>query len=233
MTTKTHRADTAGTASGLPSAARRTPEVADAGTPPERTPVQDLAAFHLRMAGTGAAVVGPGGHALVPTDALDSIEHLVVDGQRLRRNPAAETVVLLRPLDDVVALRSGLPVPGTELDAACLVALAGVRHAWSQALLRSVVAHLGNRTSGDRLLLDQQLVQGALADAVIGQRENETCLGADGAEPGELRLLHDRITEVDRTLLRLTGAHGFTADGPGRTAHLSELVSHLYVRGEG
>ncbi|MDF3292665.1 hypothetical protein [Streptomyces silvisoli] len=203
----------------------------DTAVPQEGPAVGALAAFHLRMAGPGAALVGPGGHALVPADTLDSVSHLVVDGRRLPRNQDSETVFDLPALDDVVALSSGL-AGGAEPDAGCLAELGRLRHAWSQGLLRAVVVHLGGRTSGDGTLLDHQLVKGALADAVIGQRENETLLAAADAEPDDLRLLHDRITEVDRVLLRLAGAYGFTAEGPGRTVHLSELLSHLYLRGE-
>jgi hypothetical protein len=45
----------------------------------------------------------------------------------------------------------------------------------------------------------------------------------------DLPWLHDRLTDVDRLLLRLLGASGFLADGPGRRAAVAELLSDTYV----
>ena len=41
--------------------------------------------------------------------------------------------------------------------------------------------------------------------------------------------VHARLTQADRTTLRLLGASGFLADGPGQVAYLSELLADAYL----
>jgi hypothetical protein len=58
----------------------------------------------------------------------------------------------------------------------------------------------------------------------------------DGAAPGDLdgtvlTGLNAQITGTDRMLLRLLGAAGFLADGPGQAARASELIADVYFGG--
>ncbi|MYR37699.1 hypothetical protein GTX14_15410 [Streptomyces sp. SID4944] len=46
---------------------------------------------------------------------------------------------------------------------------------------------------------------------------------------GELAALHRAVTRTDRVLLRLLGGHGFRTDGPGQSAHVSELLADVYA----
>jgi alkylation response protein AidB-like acyl-CoA dehydrogenase len=140
-------------------------------------------------------------------------------------------VSVVGPLDHLAVVRtSERPAEAAGPDTTAVTELARLRHAWSGQLLRDVVDHLATRTTGGKPLLEQQLVKSSLADAFIGRQETETVLTASDAGGGELDLVHERITEVDRTLLRLLGAHGFTADGPGSVAYVSELLAHVYTR---
>lgn len=200
-------------------------------TPGNTTVAADLAAFHLRFAGAGGALAGPGGHALVPVSLLDSLRHLRTAGGDVPHGAGTTTVTVLTVPDDIAVVRlSTPPGPGVWPETAAVTELARLRQDWSRRLLRHVLEHLSPRTTGGKPLLDQQLVLAPLADAFIGQEETTTVLSAAEATEDELALVHDRITEVGRTLLRLLGAHGFTADGPGRTAHVSELLAHVYPR---
>jgi hypothetical protein len=81
-------------------------------------------------------------------------------------------------------------------------------------------------------LLDQQLVRGDLADAATAHEELAVLLEGAPPDPADLPWLHRRLTRVDRLLLRLLGAGGFLAGGPGQRAAASELVSDAYVPGD-
>lgn len=117
--------------------------------------------------------------------------------------------------------------------------LAWLRLGTSERLRDACIAYLAAREAEGTSLLMQQMVKGALADVLIDHLEIEGVLDelADGTGPLDLRepmdedalsRLQAQITDADRTLLRLLGAHGFTADGPGMTAHASELLADAY-----
>ncbi|MFI2714431.1 hypothetical protein ACH495_30360 [Micromonospora sp. NPDC018662] len=114
-----------------------------------------------------------------------------------------------------------------------LAALAGLRLGLSEALLDLTVAHLGDRRAGDTPLLLQQLVKGALADVVTEQIEVRVRLTGTPPPADSLASLHRQITMADRMLLRLLGASGFVADGPGAVVDASELLADAWVGGEG
>ncbi|MFI0975842.1 acyl-CoA dehydrogenase family protein [Streptomyces sp. NPDC021093] len=166
-----------------------------------------------RAVPAGALLSGPAGHALVPAARLSEV-----------------------PSVCPVALEgSGLTVVGTDsADRAATgnmlsTALAWLRLGLSRGLFDACVDHLGRRTVHDAPLLQQQLVKGALADAATEHTAIETVLLApvlDGATLGDL---HRQLTGADRTVLRLLGAFGFTAEGPGRAALLSELIADAYA----
>ncbi|MGW1162868.1 hypothetical protein ACWD5Q_01150 [Streptomyces sp. NPDC002513] len=193
-------------------------------------PIRDLAAFHGRLAGADAALCGPNGQALVPVCLLGTIGRLRTGTGWVARKSDIETVSILPVLDDVAVIRlRATPRTGDEADPHSAVELGRLRLAWSRQLFKAAASHLAGRSNSSGRLLDQQLVKGALADATIGQWETEAVLAEAQADFGDLALLHDRITETDRILLRLLGAHGFTVASPGRTAHLSELLANTYI----
>ena len=106
-------------------------------------------------------------------------------------------------------------------------------YAWDclPGLLDASLAYLGGRVSGEMPLTQHQMVRGSLASALTNQLEIRSVLS--GAGPGEfsaqaLGQLHDQITRTDRVLLRLLGAGGFLADGPGQSAYASDLLACAY-----
>ncbi|MET7699167.1 hypothetical protein [Streptomyces sp. NPDC005485] len=124
--------------------------------------------------------------------------------------------------------------------------LAWLRLGVSERLRDASIAYLALRQVEGTSLLMQQMVKGALADVLIEHLEIEGFLDdlADGIDrvavplgprppidERELTRLQAQITRADRTLLRLLGAHGFTAEGPGMTAHASELLADVYCGG--
>ncbi len=87
--------------------------------------------------------------------------------------------------------------------------------------------YLAARTVGSERLLDQQLVRADLADAGTDLAELRALL--TGPVPADLTWVHRRLTAIDRTLLRLLGASGFLAAGPGRRAAIAELLADVYT----
>ncbi|MFJ7151880.1 hypothetical protein ACIQVT_27445 [Streptomyces sp. NPDC100445] len=127
---------------------------------------------------------------------------------------------------------------------------AGAEWAWAVAWLRlgmserlrdACLAHLAARHAEGAPLLMRQLVKGTLAEVLLEHLEIEGVLddvtaGRTGplgplrpADDRRLVALQEQITRADRALLRLLGAHGFTADGPGAGAHASELLADAYT----
>ncbi|WP_266386462.1 hypothetical protein [Streptomyces canus] len=169
--------------------------------------------------GDGGPPRGPGGHAVLPVGVAGA--------------DAGDVVTTLTVEDGtVVALRSRAEPPsGSTPWAAWALGVTCLRFGLSERLLDAVLAHLGGRTVGDAKLLHQQMVKGGVAEAVIEQLEIETMLA--GATPGDLddgtlAGLNAQITGTDRMLLRLLGAVGFLADGPGQVARVSELIADVH-----
>lgn len=159
---------------------------------------------------------GRGGIVLVPAGAL----------------PAGATVMreVVLPGGTVVFARVG-GGPGAH---------AGPGPVWlrlglSQGLLDQCVRYLGERRSGEETLLRKQMVQDSLAKAVTGQLEVEADLVAAGdvLPAGQRTYLHTRVSDVDRRLLRLLGASGYLAGGPGEVADVSELLAGVCEPREG
>ncbi|MFF8725431.1 hypothetical protein ACF073_02925 [Streptomyces sp. NPDC015171] len=120
-------------------------------------------------------------------------------------------------------------------------ALAWLRLGMSERLRDACLAHLAARQSEGTSLLMQQMVKGTLADVLLEHLEIEGVLddlgtGRTGplgplrpaADDRHLAGLQEQITRTDRALLRLLGAYGFTAEGPGAGAHASELLADAY-----
>ncbi|MGW2176088.1 hypothetical protein ACWC1C_36720 [Streptomyces sp. NPDC001705] len=102
----------------------------------------------------------------------------------------------------------------------------------AQHLMAAVLDHLGERSFGDTPLVRLPATKSALAEVAVTLLETESNLRgapADGPDDATLLLLHQQVTTVDDTLLRLLGANGLTSSGPGVTAHVSRLLADLYA----
>jgi alkylation response protein AidB-like acyl-CoA dehydrogenase len=118
--------------------------------------------------------------------------------------------------------------------AAWALGLVWLRLGLSEALRETCLRRLRTRRTGDSLLVRQQLVKGALADAVVDHLEIRALLtGAGELTYAALAELHTRITMTDRAQLRLLGASGYLLGSPGEVAHVSELVADAYRTGSG
>ncbi|WUH89473.1 hypothetical protein OG900_04435 [Streptomyces sp. NBC_00433] len=93
--------------------------------------------------------------------------------------------------------------------------------------VRHALDHLGARTSGGADLLSRQLVQAGLADAALVLIEERA--GGPPAGRDALGRAHLRLVAAGRTLLRLLGASGFLADGPGGELHAAEIAANVYA----
>ncbi|MFK0195703.1 hypothetical protein [Kitasatospora sp. NPDC090308] len=160
---------------------------------------------------------GPTGHTLLPEPAAGP--------DPVRRHPLPGGAVVL--VHDPRAARAGAAVDRT--------ALLRLRLGLVQGLRDACLAHLAGRASGGSTVLMQQLVKGQLAEALGHQLELAALL--DATAPPDLtgpalRDLHRQLTDTGRALLRLLGAHGYLADGPGATAHVSELLADVHLPAE-
>jgi len=187
----------------------------------------------------GMLPCGPGGHAVVPVDVAASARQVWRAGVVSDRSSADEAILLTAALPDggVVALRLRADPTGTfdgcaEDGMTWALGLLWLRLGSSEGLLDACTAYLGERHTGESSLLHQQMVQGAIAEVLIDHLEIRAVL-AD-AHPGHLSPatladLHDRITWADRALLRLLGASGFVAGGPGQVAQISEILAEVHT----
>ncbi|MFD7450277.1 hypothetical protein [Kitasatospora sp. NPDC059827] len=197
-----------------------------------------------RALSPGAPPRGPRGHAVVPRELLDGYRESTPDPASAPVPAPAPGLAVLPP----ATTTASDPTPAGADPHTWATGLAWLRLGASERLREACVAHLAARTVEGTSLLLQQLVKGALADALIEQLEIAGVLDDLAGDPHEaeahplgthplgthpldaraLARLQAQITEVDRALLRLLGAHGFTADGPGRDAHASELLADAY-----
>ncbi|SCK56445.1 MULTISPECIES: hypothetical protein [unclassified Streptomyces] len=190
-----------------------------------------LTALQAELA-PGAIPLGPAGHALLP-EAVAAAAHGVRRGARTapRERPAESAPRTVRLHGDtLVALRHPLP-PGPEgPDDPWALGLARLRLGLSEALLDRCLEHLSGRSFGGSPLLVRQLVQDGLAEALTDHLELGELLAPEARlSAGELAALHRAVTRTDRVLLRLLGGHGFRTDGPGQSAHVSELLADVYA----
>lgn len=189
--------------------------------------------------------VGPAGHALVPaaagrasarpwppagragTSRERGAEPMPGPPLTAGSGPGGRELIALR----VPGRATGIAASSSPGYRAWLLALAWLRLGVSAGLLDAARAYLSARTVAGAPLLSRQLVRGALADAATELTARATLAGRHAAElPGALLAeVHWQITAADRTLSRLLGASGFTADGPGLAAYLSELLADTYV----
>ncbi|MFH9819070.1 hypothetical protein [Streptomyces sp. NPDC017230] len=210
------------------------------GEPHPRLPLRDtarrdgprsaLTALH-REAGSHTLVCGPAGHVLAPQELVADATRVSLGGQVSARAPARERrlVHALPARLELVALRCSRPRhAGRSADDAVLWLRLGL----TQHLMGAVLAHLGERAFGDTPLVRLPATKSVLAEVAIALLETESGLRdapADGPDDTTLLLLHQQVTTMEDTLLRLLGANGLTSSGPGATAHVSRLLADLYA----
>ncbi|MFE7524845.1 hypothetical protein ACFU7Y_03905 [Kitasatospora sp. NPDC057542] len=190
-----------------------------------------------RAAGERVLITGPTGHGVAPAAELEAAQRTWPSGRTLEQPLSVRPVFPVPPADGALFLVETESGPGTTASTASAcdapsfaVALLRLRLGLSLRLYDACFGYLGGRTVAGEPLLRRQLVKGALADAVADQVAVETLLAPggrpDAATHGDL---HRQLTDTDRGLLRLLGASGFLADGPGATAHVSELLADVYA----
>lgn len=97
-------------------------------------------------------------------------------------------------------------------------------------VLADAISHLDGRTSAGATLLSMQLVEGQLADIAMA-------MSADDAVPAPLRDADSRsrwrsylrLAGAGRQLVKLFGARGYLADGPGADLYLAEVAGNIYL----
>lgn len=182
----------------------------------------------------GMLPCGPAGHAVVPAEIAAFVDQVWRDGAVSVRVDGTETTLstLAGGALTVVRHQPAAPIETIGNGTAWELGLVWLRLGLSEGLLDTCTRYLGDRGVGDATLLQQQLVKGAIADVLIEHLEVRAVL--TGTEPTAATLTHlqEQITLADRTLLRLLGASGFLAGGPGEVAHLSEILAEAYNRGE-
>ncbi len=168
-----------------------------------------LRSLYDRAAPDGA-VVGPGGHAVVPEE----------------RTVAGEPVPLPWLSGSGVRAWRGLGPATVDRYPGWLLDLAWLRLGLARGLLHATTAYLAGRR-----LAGRQLVQADLADVlsehltVLATLDDARASTSDSA----LADAHARLSTADRALLRLHGAGGYTVAGPGRDAFVSELLADVYL----
>jgi hypothetical protein len=175
---------------------------------------------------------GPGGHAVCPVPLAGAATGSWSGGVEAPRDPARERVLrTVRPAGGDLLLVKGGPAVGGGEDGRTRRFRSGLlwlRLGLSEALLDACLTHLGGRRTGaTATLIQQQMVKGAVADAVMLQQEALAVLeaAADGESADHT---HALLTAADRELIRLLGASGYVAGSPGETADLSELLADVY-----
>ncbi|MBD0674417.1 hypothetical protein, partial [Streptomyces sp. CBMA156] len=96
-------------------------------------------------------------------------------------------------------------------------------------LLDAVVVRLGHRTSEGANLLNRQLVRSAVADVALALTEAADLLAIPDRTAARRHRIHHGLVDAGRVAIKLYGASGFVADGPGRLLYLAELLGNTYL----
>ncbi|MDT8912950.1 hypothetical protein [Amycolatopsis sp. PS_44_ISF1] len=199
----------------------------------------ELDAAHDRATpdGAGQAVlIGPGGYAYASPFRLAAADAWV-DARTGALRTGSTTAVPDRSLARLGI--GGLRLTGPAAADPVAGAPALLRHQLLLAharLLGAVVEHaitdLDTRTAEGKPLLNRQLVQAAIADThlVVSQARGQLDVGA-AVDPAVCAAVFGRLLRGGRVLLRLLGAAGFLADGPGGALLAAEVVGTLYLTG--
>jgi hypothetical protein len=188
----------------------------------------------------GMLPCGPRGHAVVPAEIAAAADRVWLNDRVSARADGDEVTLLTATLPGgPVVVSRHIPGSGggtiTGSRDAWQLGLVWLRFGLSEGLLDACVRYLGGRVSGDTTLLRQQMVKGSIAEVLIEHLEIRAVLGEAGNDhpsPATIAHLQQQVSHADRKLLRLLGASGFVAGGPGGVAHLSELLadSHAVVQ---
>jgi alkylation response protein AidB-like acyl-CoA dehydrogenase len=181
----------------------------------------------------GLLPCGPGGHAVVSEELAATAGKAWVDGVIAERTDETTLATAGLPGGTVLMLRHG-GGGGGRRSAGWALGLVWLRLGLSDGLREQCVRYLSKRTAGNTALLQQQLVKGAVADALAEQLEVRAVLTgvADDLPDGRIEQLHAQITRADRGLVRLLGASGYLTGGAGQVADTSELLAEAYLRPE-
>jgi hypothetical protein len=202
-------------------------------------PASVVALLHSAV-GEKTVAVGPAGMALAPAKTWVEARRAWPAGATLdpTTGPAGDPVPAPLRGTQLVVVRAEPGSGGFDsVDyRGWLLSLSWLRLGVSAALLDRARSYLSGRLVGGQPLLSQQLVKGALADAVTEQVELRAALV--GQTPARLLVaglveLHQRINGADRVLLRLLGARGYLVDGPGLDGYVSELLADVYLPSRG
>ncbi|MDT0543280.1 acyl-CoA dehydrogenase family protein [Streptomyces lonegramiae] len=121
------------------------------------------------------------------------------------------------------------PGPGARDRLALAGTLFGaLRAGLAEALLERAVAHVAGRRSGDRRLIERQLVRAKIADCAAAVRACELLLTTSGADPLAAHELHRRLDAADEALTNLFGGAGYLAGHPVRALYVSAYVGSLW-----
>ncbi|WP_175408101.1 hypothetical protein [Streptomyces sp. TRM64462] len=188
----------------------------------------------------GLLPCGPHGHAVVTPRTLLKAGRAWCAGRPAELPPGGPEVLgsAELPGGEVVMVRQEIAATAEygppDRRAGWSLGLVWLRLGLSEALREAVVAHLGSRTAGPEgtPLLQQQLVKVAVADALVEHLEVRAVLtGVPEGQlsPAALEDLQRRLTDADRGQVRLLGASGYLADGPGQVAYVSEVLAEAYA----
>jgi hypothetical protein len=187
----------------------------------------------------GLLPCGPGGHAVVSCELADVVGKVWVDGVIADRVPAEETTLGSAglPGGTVLMLRHGTAIGSLSTadveGSGWAFGLVWLRLGLSEGLRETCVRYLSRRVSGTTALLQQQLVKGAVADALALQLEVRAVLTDAVRLPDRtLDQLNTHITAADRVLVRLLGASGYLTGSAGQVADTSEVLAEAYLRPE-
>ena len=172
---------------------------------------------------------------------LDAL-HVRAAGSRLVASPTGHVAASTRRLPDAPfgpMQRLGLAI--TDAGPDCLFGVGRAADRFATELLEAhrellglvladAVRHLDSRTSAGATLLSLQLVQGQLADIAMA-------ISADDAVPAPRRDADSRsrwrsylrLVATGRQLVKLFGAWGYLADGPGADLYLAEVAGNIYL----
>ncbi|HEX6527337.1 MAG TPA: hypothetical protein VF070_46100 [Streptosporangiaceae bacterium] len=167
-------------------------------------------------------------------DALDALHERVAPGRLVSSLAGHVLASPARLPGSRMMLGLGIASAGGEPDSAAtdrfVVGLLDLHRDLLRQTLRQVITHLEARTSGGTTLLDKQLIQGELADIAMSLSEDEAMPADRRATSPQARWeAHQRFVVLGRRLLRLLGASGFLADGPGASLHLAEVTGSVYL----
>ncbi len=189
----------------------------------------------------GLLPCGPAGHAIVPEEIAAGASKVWADGITVDRSDCTEVVLgaIDLPGGAVRLLRHRAPggvngfAPAQR--AGWTLGLVWLRLGLSEELRETAMRYLNGRRTGNSTLLQQQMVKSTVADGLIEHLEVRAVL--TGIGPGELpdavlNHLHAQVTDADRALVKLLGASGYLAGGPGQVARVSELLAEAYCRPE-